>query len=332
MAHIIRFAPSASLMEFSPGGQFHGGRRGFRSGYRVLDHVSIVPRPIQLHQTLLFSFPRARVSANYFLRSQIGRISSFSVRSRSRLNRKISMISHGYLPLFVTLTYHLDIPKDFEGYKTHLDSFYKALFRKFPRAGVIWKLEYQWRGYAHFHLFVWGVNEQDLKAFVPRVWNRIAGYGSADHLAWHQGTLGNGNEHCVQSVRSWNGVKSYASKYFSKVNDDKVGGRVWGVRGSHTEISSSGKKIKVSNVPFSKILEFRCSLDIALRFRDSVVRQFNFEFKRLGFWCGNYHPDWLLFFNDLCNHEWVSNNPPDNPPDWELESDHVFKSPADIFA
>jgi hypothetical protein len=149
--------------------------------------------------------------------------------------------------------------------------------------------------------------------------------------------LGNGNEHCVQAVRSWGGVKSYASKYFSKIENDTVGGRVWGIRGSHKEYvrdDSNGKPVykKVSNVPFSALLSFRCSLDVALKFRAAVARSLNVEFQRLGFWCGNYSADWLLFFNDLCNAEWVLNNPPDNPPDWELEFEHVFGFQAEIFA
>ncbi|MBI5945362.1 MAG: hypothetical protein HY864_13415 [Chloroflexi bacterium] len=285
--HIIRFAERGSLMEFSPRFSLtHQVKRTWRRG----------------------------------------EISAFSVRSRSRLNRKISMITHNSLPLFVTLTYHLEIPQNFEGYKYHLHHFFIRLLQKFPKAGIIWKLEYQWRGYAHFHLFVWNVSEDDLKAFVPRVWNEIAGYGSEDHLKWHQGLLGNGNEHCVQSIRSWNGVKSYASKYFAKIENDKVGGRVWGIRGSHREIvgqKENGKPIykHVSNVPFSKLLEFRCSLAVALQFRQAVMRQLNFDFQRLGFWCANYEVDWLLFLDEIWNAEYVSYHPPDDPPDWEMGID-----------
>ncbi len=282
MDHIFRFAETGSLMEFSP---------------------------------------RFKVAVSKKRTWRRSEISAFSVRSRSRLNRKIAMLQHGQLPLFVTLTYHLEIPQNFEGYKNHLDHFFIRLLQKYPKAGVIWKLEYQWRGYAHFHLFVWNVGLDDLRAFVPRVWSGIAGYGSDDHLRWHEGTLGNGNEHCVQAVRSWNGVKSYASKYFAKVENDKVGGRVWGIRGSHQEHvgERNGKPVykKVSNVPFSKILEFTCSLDVALRFREAVQRRLNFDFQRLGFWCSNYEVEWLLFFDELWHSEWVASHPPDDPPFWE---------------
>jgi len=232
------------------------------------------------------------------------------------------MISRGAIPLFVTLTYHEGIPSSFEGYKHHLDYFFIALLRRFPAAGSIWKLEYQFRGYAHFHLFVWGVPLDELRSFVPDTWHKIAGYGSSNHIKWHKGELGNGNVHCVQEVRSWGGVLSYASKYFAKLDDQKVGGRVWGIRGSHRvhvgyDDKGKPKYKKVSNVPFSKILEFKVSLDLALKFRAAVARQLNFDFQRLGFWCSNFSSDWLAFFAELDQNEFVENHPPDDPPAWE---------------
>lgn len=237
-------------------------------------------------------------------RSPRGEISAFSVRSRSRLNKKIAMLKRDILPLFVTLTYHNDIPESFEGYKYHLHHFIIALFRRFPSAGVIWKLEFQKRGFAHFHLFVWGVSLEDLQAFVPEKWHKIAGNHSTYHLAWHKGELGGNNEHCVQPIRSWNGVRSYASKYFAKLDDTKNrGGRVWGIRGS---------------VPFSKILEFRVNLEVALEFRQSLMIERNYEFQRLGFWTFDYSPALLLFFDSLINAWDVLQNPPDDPPDWEM--------------
>jgi hypothetical protein len=264
LLHIVRFAPQGSLVEFSP-----------RSTEKKI-----------------------------YNRSPRGEITAFSVRSRSRLNKKIAMLKRDILPLFVTLTYHNDISETFEGYKYHLDLFVKWLFRRFPGAGVIWKLEFQKRGYAHYHLFVWGVSLEDLQAFVPETWHEIAGNHSTYHLAWHKGELGGNNEHCVQPIRSWNGVRSYASKYFAKLDDTKNrGGRVWGIRGS---------------VPFSKILEFRVNLQVALELRQSLIFERNYEFQRLGFWTFDYSPALLSFFDSLINAWEVLQRPPDDPPDWEL--------------
>jgi len=87
-----------------------------------------------------------------------GDVEGFSVRSRSRLNKTIATLNKNVLPFFCTLTYHQTIPENFEGYKKHLDTFLKRLFRRFPMAGVIWKLEFQKRGFAHFHLFFFNCN------------------------------------------------------------------------------------------------------------------------------------------------------------------------------
>lgn len=277
--HIVRFAPQGTLMEFSP-----------------------------------------RLGTTCIRRSLRGDITSFSVRSRSRLNKTLAMVNREALPLFVTLTYHLEYPSDFEGYKYHLHHFLISLSRAFPCAGVMWKLEFQERGAPHYHLFVWNVSLQDLQAFVPDAWHKIAGAGSNFHLAWHKGELGNGNNHCVQSIKSWNGVKYYASKYFSKIDDaTSRGGRIWGKSGSYLVLDKSGKKIKVSNIPFSKILEFRVNLSVALEFRNAVSRHLNVEFQRLGFWCGNFDVDWLIYLDELITADCVASSPPDGFPDWDLD-------------
>jgi hypothetical protein len=248
----------------------------------------------------------------YLLKSEIGKISSFSVRSRSRLNKKIATVRKNHIPLFVTLTYHNDWPAGFEGFKYHLHHFCIALFRKFPKAGLVWKLEYQKRGAPHFHFFVWGVPLSDLQDFVPEKWHKIVysklGFRSAYHLAWHRGELKD-NDHCVQPIRSWNGVTSYAAKYFSKVDDEARGGRIWGVRGS---------------VPFSSILSFRVNLDVALDFRRQLSESRQYEFQRLGFWCGDFSADWLILLDSLIDYYHVLNNPPDDPPDWDLQDDSIL--------
>jgi hypothetical protein len=233
------------------------------------------------------------------------------------------MLQRDVLPLFVTLTYHNEYPDNFEDYKNQLDNFLRSLSRRFGRyvtkeviikgekvlkevwetsVGVIWKMEYQQRGAPHYHLFVWGVSLEELREFVPEKWHKIAGYGSPDHLAWHKGELG--NEHCVQSVKSWHGVRSYASKYFAKLDDTKNrGGRVWGVRGK---------------VPFSKILEYRVNLQVALELRQLLIIQNNYDFQRLGFWTFDYSVELLSFFDSLIDAWEVLQKVPDDPPDWDL--------------
>jgi hypothetical protein len=163
-------------------------------------------------------------------------VSKFSVESRRRLMQRIATVDRSKLPLFVTLTYPASFPTARES-KKHLDNFHKRMRRRFrpePGRGYIWKLEPQERGAPHYHLLAWGYDLIELREFVPLAWYEIAGGGDVLHFRWHRGELGNGNTHCVQAVRSFQGVWSYASKYLGKTFDI-VGwqscGRFWGVSG-----------------------------------------------------------------------------------------------------
>lgn len=311
MYNIISFAPSGSLIEYTYKGIYQGGVRGRRNGGRILAGISPTGRSrrdvcrlaIMQKYHLIRKIDPARKFAPYTLKEDAGKIRSFSRRSRSRLNKKIATIRKSEIPCFVTLTYHEQYPTDFEEFKYHLHKLFANLHNKFPAFGAIWKLEFQKRGAPHYHLLVWGVSVEDLKGYIPVIWNKIAGYESTEHLAWHNGELGHGNKHCVQEINSWNGVTSYAAKYFSKVDETLRSGRIWGVRG---------------HVPFSKILEFRVSLEVALKFRQYLANVRQYEFSRLGFWTSDYAVTWLFVLDFLIEAEHVEITPPEDPPDWEL--------------
>jgi hypothetical protein len=141
------------------------------------------------------------------------------------------------LPLFVTLTFHRVWPEDPAVLKKMLDTLFKKLRRRYPRASAIWKLEYQRRGAPHFHILLWGFPFRD-RDWLARSWADIVAYYTSDDVeilrAWHMGRLG--NQHCVQLVRSWRGVTSYAAKYLAKQEtfvspEGEIihTGRVWGV-------------------------------------------------------------------------------------------------------
>lgn len=172
-----------------------------------------------------------------------GAINGFSVQSRRRLLYTIAKIKRAAeLPCFVTLTYPGEFPT-VERAKRDKKVFEQRLVRAFEQAGLIWKLEPQQRGAPHYHLLVWGVEEKELLRWTVENWFEIAGNGDINHRLFHAGLL-RGSKPCVQMVRSWRGVWSYASKYLGKTFEvaewgKKWTGRFWGV-------------VKPENIPFGE--------------------------------------------------------------------------------
>lgn len=157
-----------------------------------------------------------------------GEIKGFTAASRLRLFRTLAKVDRSAgLPCFVTLTYHNEWPESPGEWKYQLkDLFLKQLIYELGIAGV-WKLEPQKRLAPHDHLLVWGSDEARLQSIVPGLWNGIAGYGSREHLLWHEGKLR--NRPCVEEVKTWEFVTRYASKYLGKEVEWEHVGRFWGV-------------------------------------------------------------------------------------------------------
>ena len=151
-----------------------------------------------------------------------GDVRVFSRGSRRRLMRLLATLQQTALPVFVTLTYPGVFPDQPAEYKGHWRAWVKRLRRRWPSAALVWRLEFQKRGAAHFHAFVWGVNYGDLRPWAAGAWYEVVGSGDLRHLA--AGVR-------VEEVRSWRGVSSYASKYLAKVDGQIVTGvgRWWGV-------------------------------------------------------------------------------------------------------
>lgn len=174
-----------------------------------------------------------------------GAIGGFSSAARRRLMYFISSVRRdAALPLFVTLTYPETFP-DPKVAKAHLASFIKRLRREFELLGMVWKMEPQERGAPHFHIMIWGCDLDVLQNFVPLAWFDIAGGGDMKHLLWHCGKFG--NQHCVQQVRKFEGVRNYASKYLGKTFEvsgwsEQWTGRFWGV-------------INRSNIPLGELVQ-----------------------------------------------------------------------------
>lgn len=183
-------------------------------------------------------------------------VKGFSRASRLRLLRTIGAIRRdAELPDFVTLTYPSTFPP-VERSKRDIKVFFQRLGRRFPQSGCIWKLEPQQRGAPHFHLLVWGCETSELHLWVSRAWYDVAGEGDENHLRFHLGQLA-GSRPCVERVRSWRGVWSYASKYLGKTFEvagwgDAWTGRFWGV-------------VRRENVPFGVEVVLDVSYSDAVR-------------------------------------------------------------------
>jgi len=154
-----------------------------------------------------------------------GPIRTFTRKSRHRLQRLFNCIDRDQitrLPLFVTLTYPEQFPVSAKDAKPHLFSFVKRLLRRFKRASIIWRLEYQQRGAPHFHLMVFGI------PFLP--WQEWA-------TAWYEIVRSEDPRHLsagCQFVRckGWGQANHYVAKYLAKVGGeitDETPGRFWGV-------------------------------------------------------------------------------------------------------
>ena len=154
-----------------------------------------------------------------------GEVRGFSRESRKRLIDLIHQVDRSALrpPLFVTLTYPGEWPSDWQEYKRDLHNWLRRLARRYPAASVIWRLEFQKRGAAHYHVLVFGVTDLP-KDWLSASWYEVVASGDVRHLA--AGTQ-------VATVHTWRGASFYCAKYLGKLCEFGTvdTGRCWGVRG-----------------------------------------------------------------------------------------------------
>jgi hypothetical protein len=166
-------------------------------------------------------------------------VTRFSEGSRRRLMQTLAQLKKDVLPCFVTLTY----PDSWEGHKEpdewrkSLKRFEERFRRAYPEGSYIWRREVVDRKSGerlgelspHYHLLVFGVEYNRLRAFVAQNWYEAVGTGDPKHLA--AGTQ-------VAKVHSRRGIMSYASKAVGSVMSAELGkmcqaqgvsaGRWWG--------------------------------------------------------------------------------------------------------
>jgi hypothetical protein len=172
-----------------------------------------------------------------------GRVTMFTRQSRRRMQKKINMIDRTAtpLPLFVTLTFPDeldDLAGDEQGKvvlaKKYFRRFEKRFVRKFDSGALIWRIDWKMRSsgrfvgkwFPHYHMFVFGVTQADLRKWLDEAWWDVCGRLSVAHL----------KAGCnVKQMWSWQGASSYISKYLAKDAGHDVPifecGRLWGVIG-----------------------------------------------------------------------------------------------------
>lgn len=238
------------------GGASHGSGRGGRACLTRISHRKPKIRIAEGGQ--LVEVRVEEIKTGLQLGSNRKEIIDFSADSRRRLQRKLATINEfeTSLPDFGTLTYPGEYSGDWKRWKRDLDVWNKATVRKWPDIWGLWRMEFQKRGAPHFHFLWWdgpkmegmdvwydqyqrvvtiavpgcmSPHNEAVYAWMSETWYRIVGSGDPKHLA--AGTR-------VEPIQSWNGVRSYASKYLAKLPSGKFvppeydgTGRFWGVIG-----------------------------------------------------------------------------------------------------
>lgn len=170
-------------------------------------------------------------------------IEEFSSKSRQRLRLFLAMMERACLPFMLTLTYPGEFSTDDRVWKADLKTWFARLKRSYPQVAAVWKLEFQKRGAPHFHLFLWGiemdemwsdrgkanpVNQMnamsygDFRRWAERAWFEVVGSGDERHLR-----AGCNLQRIQKPGRLMNYVAGYVSKEDQSLPGQKVG-RYWG--------------------------------------------------------------------------------------------------------
>lgn len=154
-------------------------------------------------------------------------ISSFSNKSRLNLMKRLSTIHRKAEFRAITLTYK-DNVNDKGQYKKDLHAFLQRLRIDHPRIGAIWKLEFQKRGAAHFHLIVFG-GWIDYR-WIASTWDRIAGneFGNSHSTSTR-----------IEYPENATNATRYMLSYLEKRPDAEhlareFTGRIWGIHNRST--------------------------------------------------------------------------------------------------
>lgn len=171
------------------------------------------------------------------VRGRCRRLSKASARRIAYRVAELNWRRDKWKPLTVTLTYPPELaPQEGPSIWADLDTFWKRVQRKWPRASCIWALEAQGSGNPHYHLIVFGVPYMGWR-WVARNWDEVIGNRvSAELSASTQ----------VARCRGYRGAASYVANYIKKGVKDQVErewGRRWGMLGKKWLPWSIGRRV-----------------------------------------------------------------------------------------
>lgn len=149
-------------------------------------------------------------------------VHGFSRKSRLELMKRLSTVYRKAEFRCLTLTYK-DNVTDPTKYMRDRRAFMDRLRRDYPHVAAIWKLEFQDRGAAHFHILFWGGWIDS--GWIATQWDRIAG---------NDFNGGHSTSTRVEYPRSARNATSYLFSYLSKGGSERTPheaaiGRIWGV-------------------------------------------------------------------------------------------------------
>lgn len=190
-------------------------------------------------------------------------IAGFSKKSRLTCIKRISTFYRRAEFRLITLTYQENVT-DKDRYKRDLHAFLQRLRIDYPHVAGLWKLEFQERGAAHFHILVFGgwIDHR----WIAATWDRIVGHEFGDE---HSPSTS------IEYPRDQSNVRGYTSKkfkwYASKEYDEEHGseyptGRIWGIHNG-------------SGMPFVSPDEFLASADYVRRILDFWSERFGIPYR-----------------------------------------------------
>lgn len=184
-----------------------------RSTFIELYPVDVRIRRVNWHM-------RSRASPS----SARGAVDAFSDKSRARLRFTAANAAQPFISQFC-LTYHAEYGVGAD-VKADLNRFLTWFRKHFRCIKYLWVLEFQTRGFPHFHLFLSCAPDRVMGLRMAHAWSRIAGRGSRHHRRFHAKK---------KNFIAWKmDTASYLTKYIDKTAQkhvpDSFGwvGRFWG--------------------------------------------------------------------------------------------------------